>query len=300
MRPLNRFSAADWLQLLPLQHAFKQVRNDALLALYTRRSTPALAAFIERARSLENRNIAIVIAFERPKALQWLLEMAARHLTDATVLVFDNSRQALARLEIEQICLAHGTPYLALPANPTGHANRSHGMAMQWIFENVVRKIRPARFAFIDHDLIPVAKTALARAIGDQPFGGLLHVSDLGCAWQLWAGYCVFDYKTVGPLPLNFLYDFSLGLDTGGRSWPVLYRHYDRNQLRFSTSETINIRIPSTGETRPVNVVDGAWLHMGGIGYDDNWALKAEFFEHIAHAIEQGATLRDLTETGKG
>jgi len=34
MRYLTEFSAREWLKLLPVRHALKQVRNDAWLAIY--------------------------------------------------------------------------------------------------------------------------------------------------------------------------------------------------------------------------------------------------------------------------
>ena len=104
MRYLNEFSALEWLKLLPIQHALKQVRNDAWLAIYKKRRPEELGRFLAEYNDLAGKNIALVIAFEQPWTLNWLLRMATRHLSDTTVLVFDNSRSDSKRTEIQQVC----------------------------------------------------------------------------------------------------------------------------------------------------------------------------------------------------
>jgi hypothetical protein len=223
-----------------------------------------------------------------------MLRMAQRNLTDSTVLVFDNSRRAAARLEIERVCRDRGVSYLALPANPTRHVNRSHGMAMTWIFHNVVRAIEPRLFAFLDHDLIPMEKISLSERLSEQPFNGFLRVGPW--SWSLWAGYCMFDFPAVAGLPLNFLYDFTQKLDTGGRNWSRLYRNHDRHRLRLAGSEHIMVRDPVTEAPHRVQIVDGAWMHIGGISYNDNFRAQAQFCEHLALALDQGTNWSDLVE----
>jgi hypothetical protein len=292
MRDWKNFSAGEWLRLVPFQHAFKQTRNDGWLAIYKKLRPKSLAMFLRETERLRDRNVALVVAFEQPWALDWLLRMAQRNLADTAVLVFDNSRRAAARLDIERVCRNLGIPYLALPANPTRHVNRSHGMAMTWIFHNVVRAINPRLFAFLDHDLIPVRKMELSERLRDQPFFGKLRTSPW--AWQLWAGYCLFDFSTVAGLPMNFLYDFSQKLDTGGRNWGCLYRNYDRGRLRFAGSSYAEVRDPATGETRSMEIVDDRWLHIGSIGYNDNFRSRAQFCENLANALDQGISWPQL------
>lgn len=296
MRDLKNFTANEWLRLLPLQHAFKQARNDAWLSIYKKIRPEPLHSFLAEAQRLKGRNIALVIAFEQPWALDWQLRMAKRNLADTAVLVFDNSRRAAARLEIERVCRNRDVPYLALPANLTRHVNRSHGMAMTWIFYNVVRAIQPRLFAFLDHDLIPVEEVSLAGRLSGQPFSGFLRVSSW--AWSLWAGYCLYDFHAVAGLPLNFLYDFSQKLDTGARNWSCLYQNHDRQELSFAGSEQVTVRDPATGASHSVQMVDRAWLHIGGIGYNDNFRSKSQLCEHLALALDQGVSWSSLVEQG--
>ena len=278
MRHLTEFSALEWLKLLPVQHALKQVRNDAWLALYKSVRPGRLGPFLAEQKDLQGKNIVGVIAFEQPWALNWLLQMANRNLADATVLVFDNSRNPSKRVEIEQVCKQNDVPYLALPANPTTHVNRSHGMAMTWVYYNVVRAINPHIFGFIDHDLIPVRKVSIADKLTGQPVYGLLNQNKFGF-WSLWAGYCFFDYAGTEGKAINFLYDFSRDLDTGGRNWNSLYRGLDQQQLRVAVTENIIMKVPSGGNSRPVQFIDGNWLHIGGISYNAPGHL--EFFREL-------------------
>lgn len=294
MRNLKNFTANEWLHLLPLQHALKQARNDVWLTIYKKMRPKSLHSFLDETQQLKGRNIALVIAFEQPWALDWLLRMAQRNLTDTTVLVFDNSRQAAARLDIERVCRNRGAPYLALPANPTRHVNRSHGMAMTWVFHNVVRTIQPRLFAFLDHDLIPVEKISLAERLSGQPFSGYVRISNW--AWNLWAGYCLYDFPSVAELPLNFLYDFSRKLDTGGRNWSCLYQNHDPKRLCFAGSNKVTVRDPVTATPHSVQMVDHSWLHIGGISYNDNFRPKAQFCENLALALDQGANWSTLVE----
>jgi hypothetical protein len=287
MRNLTEFSWKEQITLLPVRHAMKQIRNDAWMAFYRRRHSPGLPRFIAEARSLAGKNIALVIAFEQPGYLNWLLHMAKANFTDATVLVFDNSRNADKRREIEKVCTAIGVAYLALPANGTTHVNRSHGMAMSWVYHNVVRAIRPRIFGFIDHDLIPAKRITIADKLSKQPIYGLLNVGKFGF-WSLWAGYCFFNYSATGGLPLNFLYDFSRDLDTGGRNWRALYRHYDRSALQFASSEHITMRAPGVEKDRQVQWVDQSWMHIGGISYHEAPRDRIEFYAAIEASLRQG------------
>jgi hypothetical protein len=286
MRYITEFSVVEWLKLLPLQHALKQVRNDAWLAVYKNSRANKLGEFLEEHKDLANKNIALVIAFEQPWALNWLLQMANKNASDFTVLVFDNSRNDSKRIEIEQVCRKNKAPYLALPRNPTRHVNRSHGMAMTWVYHNVVRAINPRIFGFIDHDLIPVRQVSIADKLADQPVYGLLNPGKFGF-WALWAGYCFFDYAGTRGKPINFLYDFSRDIDTGGRNWKSLYRDLDRRQLRFAISDRVSMKVPSIETPRLVQFIDEHWLHMGNISYNYNAPEKFEFFRGLENVFNK-------------
>ena len=57
---------------------FRFFRNELLLKFYLRQRTPRFYGFIESIKTLKNSNVAIVVAFEQPWALNWLLKMAKK------------------------------------------------------------------------------------------------------------------------------------------------------------------------------------------------------------------------------
>jgi len=298
MRELHQFNLSEWLQLLPVQQGLKQLRNDALLARYLSVRPPALHGFLDQHAQLAERTVAAVIAFEQPWALDWLLSAARLRMPKTTVLVFDNSRTEERRQEIRAICARHHTAWLGLPQYRTRHVNRSHGMAMSWVYHNVLTQLRPRIFGFLDHDLIPVRRVEPAQPLQEQPVYGLLNAGNLR-HWSLWAGYCWFRTDAVEGRPLNFLYDFSRGLDTGGRNWIPLYRGLDQARLRFAPQEFRALTLPS-GATREVEIVDGRWLHIGGISYNNNLAPKFAFHAELRRLLEDEGVSFDALASRSG
>jgi hypothetical protein len=296
MLKLSEFSVKDWLKLRPLDVAFKQVRNDIWLKYYVKQKPAELSQFLADNRHLAGKNIAIVVAFEQPWAVNWLLQMAKKNLINTTVLVFDNSHNASARAELAAVCKQNGAPYLALPMNKTKHVNRSHGMAMSWIYDNVVRAIEPKIFAYIDHDLIPVSPIDFEERLANQPFFGRAG-GKLPQYWSLWAGYCIFDFAFTKNKLLNFLYDFSRLLDTGGRNWDILYSKFDKSKIRFANREFKNISLPSFEASKLVEIVDDCWVHIGSISYNDNFRSKFDFFQGLADAVSENANWTRLVNT---
>lgn len=290
MKPLSKFSLAEWVRLEPVAQAYKQIRNDLQLGHYLGKVADEEAAFLASLGATEGRNFLLVIAFEQPLALHWLLSMAKRNVPDFQVLVFDNSLKPAARKQIAAVCAHHGAPYLALPANRTRHVNRSHGLAMTWVYEHIVRAIRPGVFGFIDHDMIPVAPVSPAANMQGQFCYGLKNAG-FDC-WNLWAGYCLFRYTELREPHLNFLYDFSRGLDTGGRNWHTLYRHLDEQTQRFAPEAFRDLSIPGSDMTRTAQFIDEAWVHIGGIGYNNNFDDKRQFF--LDYFKGQGVVELDL------
>lgn len=173
MRAFTEYSTREWLTAQPVVHAFKQARDQSLQCAYRTLRPRDLALFLEQTQACRGKTIALVVAFNRAWVIDWLTRMAARNVRDTTWLVFDNSRQRTARGEVEWLCRDRAIPYLSLPSNPVRYLCRSHGMAMTWIYHNVVRVLQPRRFAFIDHDLIPLDKVDFNAALGEQPVYGV-------------------------------------------------------------------------------------------------------------------------------
>lgn len=298
MRELKNFSVKDWFELRPVIQAAKQWRNDLVLKAFLRSRPAELENFLRHNERLRGRNLVQLIAFEQPQVLKVSVKMASRNLTDAVPLVFDNSRHPQARAENEQICREHNVAYLPLPPNPARHANRSHGLAMTWIWHHVVKPLEPAIAGFIDHDLIAVEKIEVHKLVNGQPFYGLPNIAKWG--WSLWAGYCFYDVNSIASLPLNFLNDFSRELDTGGRNWDCLYGRHNPRRLRFAHLKLFDLIDPSTGKPRRLEVIDGAWIHIGGVSHRDDYQRNPDFYGRITEAIESGADWAQIQTTVGG
>lgn len=293
MRGPSEFSAREWLLLKPFHNALRQIRNDLFLRRYLRATNPELRRFLEQHRHLRGRNLVVAIAFERPWVIDWLLRMAKRNLRNAELIIVDNSRFPKERAEIEAVCRKHGTPYLTLPPYKTHHVNRSHGMAMSWIVQNLFRPLEPNLFAFIDHDLIPVAPVDFAELMGDQPVYGLFKPG-LGSYWHLWAGYCAYRLADFPAKGANFLYDFCRDLDTGGRLWTSVYSRLDRKELRFADDRRVELKPPGIDQSASVQIIDHCWMHFEGIGYNDNFEKRGAFFAAMEEALESGRPWQEL------
>ena len=293
MRELSRYSIREWLCGDPLTHAFKQARNDIIQNIYCRKYPKALEQFLTDTCSLKGKTIAVVVAFNQPWAIDWLTRMAAQHVHNTTWLVFDNSSQKHIRPVIKNICKERNIHYLSLPRNPERHPCRSHGIALTWIYYNVIRKIKPRIFAFIDHDLIPLEKIELDKILGDQAFYGILNSKPF--EWSIWAGYSIYNFLAVERLQLNFNNDVSRRLDTGGRNWKCLYKKFDYLQLHFADSKDIDIADPKDGSFQVVEVIDNRWIHLCGAAYSKKFESKFDFFKRIAKKTDEGATIKDLT-----
>jgi hypothetical protein len=156
----------------------------------------------------------------------------------------------------------------------------------------------PKTFTFIDHDLIPIEKIELGVALSNQPFYGAIKVGKWGW-WTLWAGYCSYNFQAVRHLRLNFLNDFSRDLDTGGRNWPLLYQFHDRTQMRFATRERNECIDPLNNSSihYRLQCVDDCWIHLSGAGYrTKKFQERQEFYQRLAKAVTEGATLRELVK----
>lgn len=289
MRRINEFTLASWLKLDPLIHLYKEIRNDLLLNQYLNKRTESLREHLLSLKPYSQKNIAVVIAFEQPWALNFLLQMAQKNFSEFQILVCDNSRDSTKKLEIKNVCEKHNTPYFDLPKYQTKHVNRSHGVAMTWAYQNIIKHIEPNIFGFIDHDLIPIEPIQIETKIKKQVIYGQKNKGHWHY-WSLWAGYCFYDYAQLKNKSLNFLYDFSRGLDTGGRNWDEIYKNYSEEQLEFAP----NIKYQSNIESQTIEIVDRHWWHLSGISYNNNFDKRSHLFREISDALITGQSIKSF------
>ena len=257
---LRDYTVREWLRLLPVSQAVKHVRNTAAGRYYRSRPSPYLDRFLSEHAGLRGGTLAVTVAFNTPWTLGWLLRTARENLVNTTLIVVDNSSDAGAREETRDMCAEAGVPYLPLPRNSIRQGSRSHGAAMTWTYHNVIKPLRPAVFAFIDHDLFPLSPVDLASRVANQPVFGRKNPHGFG--WSVWAGYCIFDFAEASKYELDFSPDILRGHDTGGRNWMQFFRHLDKDSVRLADLCVIDLTDPLTGTVFSIEVMDG-FAHYG-------------------------------------
>jgi hypothetical protein len=207
-------------------------------------------------------------------------------------MVFDNSRSLILRSEIEKLCRAWSIPYLSLPHLKIKHPNRSHGLAMTWVFHRIIKKISPHIFGYLDHDMYPIKPVSLQQLnLDHQDSYGL--INDAPHYWNLWAGYCFYKFSAIHEKPLNFLYDFSRGVDTGGRNWPYLYEGQVKSLTQFAPVSTPLVSLGNDLNSI-VQLIDERWVHVGGVSYNNNLKPKEEFHSKLVESLSNGESFDDL------
>lgn len=260
VRPLSEYDLADWRRLRPLSHAFKTTRYRFVTLRYLRRAA-AGGDLRELVETLRGRRVLVTIAFGDAEVVDWQIRLVRHYVPSAVHLIADNSRADPEGAQIAAICREREAPYIRLPPNPWQDPSRSHGIALNWAWHNLIQPAEPEAFGFLDHDLFPTAPDDPFAALSTQDFYGLIR--SVGSRWFLWAGYCMFRFDRVRDAPLDFGQDWFNGLDTGGGNWRCLYRHFTRAQLKEANTTfepyKAGLSVAEGGLQRV-----GSWLHEVG------------------------------------
>ena len=126
-------------------------------------------SFAEGLGTADESFFCFAIAFNTPWVIDALTKGWQQYSSGSILVVVDNSNSPAARQSIEKICKIRGVPYFGLPGNPERHRSRSNGIAMNWIYYNIVRHLKPKAFGFLDHDCLPIAPLISLSAWGAKP-----------------------------------------------------------------------------------------------------------------------------------
>ncbi|HLJ57235.1 MAG TPA: hypothetical protein VKT77_19520 [Chthonomonadaceae bacterium] len=273
MKALGEYSREDWRRLRPLSHAMKTCRYRLVDWAHMRRRARGGDPAAIRA-AIHGRRAMVAIAFADPQAIEWQARLVRRYVEGAVYVVADNSPEDAAAGEIETVCARYGVPYLRLPRNPWQEPSRSHGIALNWMWRNVIRPGRPEAFGFLDDDLFPTAPDDPFGRLASQDFYGMIRSA--GQRWFLWAGFCFYRFDRVAARPLDFGQDWFKGLDTGGGNWRVLYRHVERGAIDEPPNEHVAFEPGIEVLDGPIQWI-GPWLHeVGVLGRKDLAPRKRE------------------------
>ncbi len=274
-RAFSEYSLDDWKRLRPITEGIKTVRYHVVDHRYRRRTARAGdAAAI--ARALHDRNVLFTIAFEDPQAIAWQAALVRHFVPGALHVIVDNSQDDTAAAGIESACRESGVAYLRTPFNPWPAPSRSHGIALNWVWHNLVRPGQPRAFGFLDDDLFPMQPDDPFEPLARQKVYGFVRYgtqADSG-RWFLWAGYCTIRFDAVRSLDLDFGQDWFLGLDTGGGNWRSLYRQIDLEALERPPAREVPYRDGIDAKQGPFQWI-GTWLHeVGQMGQPELMADK--------------------------
>lgn len=239
-RNIATYSAGEWLRLRPLSHGYKTALWNRIDRRFVRQPASDPAAMPALLKQLAGRNVVATIAWNSAWVIRWQLRFIERHLRNATFLVADNSTDPAARKAIAAICAEAGVAYVSLPPNPyqaSRHASRSHGLALNWVYRNIIRPVRPKAWGFFDHDLFPTAPFDPETRLRGQPFYGDLEVRPGGR--YLWPGYCLFARAADERVRLDFRQDWFRELDTGGMNAGLLFDKADFSRLAVGKRRSI-------------------------------------------------------------
>jgi hypothetical protein len=260
VRALSDYNAADWRRLRPLIHGFKTAKYRLATSRYMRQA--ALAGDLPTLmRNLAGRKVLVTIAFGDAEVIAWQVRLVRHNVPSASHVIADNSRDDIAATRIAAICDKLDAPYIRLPVNPWHQPSRSHGIALNWVWCNLIRPAQPEAFGFLDHDIFPTAPDDPFKPLSTQDCFGV--VRTVGSRWFLWAGYCMFRFARVWNEPLDFGQDWFYGLDTGGGNWRPLYRHMTRAALQEAPT-TFQPFKPDVCVAAGALQWVGPWLHEVG------------------------------------
>lgn len=291
---IRDYKAADWLRLRPLLHRLKTARYRAHDRAF--RASPSRAGDAAAlAPRLQGRKVLVAIAFRDPQTIAWQAPLVRLYVPEAIYIVADNTQDDAQAAAIAAVAAKYGAPYLRLPANPTDVPSRSHGLALNWIWHNLIRPGEPSAFGFLDDDMFPTAPHDPFASLAHQDFFGVIRPGvstatvDAEGRWFLWAGFSMFRFVGVRDKPLDFSQDWFLGLDTGGGNWDVLYRHVRREDIREQETVFVPFREGLQMTDAPFQWC-GPWLHevglMGRLEFTDDKrrALREILAPHLAKA----------------
>jgi hypothetical protein len=265
---LQDYNSVDWIRIRPILHRLKTMRYRRIDRSY--RALPArFGDLTSVGKHIRQKNVLVTIAYTDPQTIAWQAPLVKRFIPDAVYIVADNTPDAQQALAIRDVAASFNVPYLWLPHNPTTAASRSHGLALNWVWHNVIQPHEPAAFGFIDDDMFPTAPTDPFAALSQQDFFGVVRPGiststlDASGRWFLWAGFSMFKFRRVQNKPLDFSQDWFLGLDTGGANWDVLYRHVSRNDILEQETIFVPFRDGLNADIAPLQWC-GPWLHEVG------------------------------------
>jgi len=286
MRALNSYSLMDWICLTPIKWWLKNLRNYIWATFFCLKKPAELGIFIENLKKelaeKSSSHLYVSIAFERPEVIQLQAELMQKHCVGGVYIVVDNSNSRLKASKIRDVCLNNNVLYLKLPNTLTNHPNRSHSLALQWIYQNIICELEVIGFGFLDHDIMPIRQVSPFLKHARCELFGRRWDSKINHTWQLWPGFAFFKGSSLQGKKVSFLYDFSNKLDTMGMAYSTVFRFHDRKECFCSYREMLVDRLGK------IQILDDDWVHLSRSAVRNNLSFEERFrmFESTVRTLE--------------
>jgi hypothetical protein len=252
----------DVINQNPIVRVLKNTRNQLVDLSFRVQAREQAAQLVHRLNRNKVKSVCFVVAFNVPWAIEMMIAAWRQCPIGFDLVVANNSSDGNQRKAIWELCLRSDIPHVDLPWNPEWHPCRSHGIAMNWLFYNVIRHLQLETFGFLDHDCFPIRPFDVNERLRRCDVYGTKFMSPkFPDVWNMWAGFCFYRGLLVRSRNVDFKNCVELGLDTGGGNWQLIYSHLDPQ--RVGTAELRQLE----GDEDFHIVIDEAFLHVGGASF---------------------------------
>jgi glycosyltransferase involved in cell wall biosynthesis len=242
IRPLHEYIREHSVWLAHIMFLFEEKMNTTVNYFYLKKRSD-----VSCVKKLSRNAIWIFcVAFNNPPLIEKQIELFQKNSDENTILIIaDNSSDTKKRTTIQHICEKGNVRYINLPKNPRTQPSLNHGLALNWLYYNVIKKEHPWAFGFIDHDIFPTRTIDIAGKLNDHDAYGLKIERKNGAlsAWYLWPGFCFYQGNYFNNVKPNFScviisrWNGYVGLDTGGGNFEKIYKN-NPGTILFATKKT--------------------------------------------------------------
>lgn len=225
----------------------------------------------------------VTVAFNEHELVELHHRSLKKYLRDDyEYFVIDNSTKEDETRETKAYCLKERVNYVRLPKNPGIDGSIHHGLGLNWTYQNIIKRYKPARFGFIDFDLYLTREINITSHLDHADAWGILterrrpFLPFLPHMFYFWIGLAFFRAERFHKNDPNFLPAW--GVDTGGRirvdgeaakRLPDVHHHLTSPIIEIAP----NVRVWQYG----------AFVHFTGVTWEspDALAVKKKWMRSI-------------------
>jgi hypothetical protein len=227
----------------------------------------------------------LTIAFNNLETIQTQYKYLSKNISEEfCYIVVDNSTKNEISLLIQNFCKQNKIIYIRLLGNPYNgiDPSRSHGIALNWSYFNVIMESPATYFGTLDHDIYPMRRTSIISHLHELSAWG--HYQERDAGWYLWPGFSFFNKQLLHNHKLDFLP--CPGLDTGGSNWQTVYKYLDKNGIKWPKHKYIRYRPGSVVQNCSVELI-GDWIHLiNASGWKDG-QVKVNINEFLKKILQK-------------